>query len=485
MAESGISALPTLQFKGAEHPLRSKISRRRIVGLVQLFDFSVAFLVAMLCFDQLNTTDSNRFPLALLIGLQFATITIFVNQPLQLYKINTIRSKRLTTSRSFAAGLLSSGIFLVPAFLAANHHIEYVTLALAVVAASGILACSRWVAADVVGHLIKMGAADLRICIIGYDTGSIAILRAFLERHCRSRVVQVFDISERLDGHAGSWLQYALDLFTAHPADAVVLIPSDLPASVGRMVHGLPYRSYLAPSLATLDELAACVPNPDGASELEALGFVRISDRPLSGWRWLAKDLQDRLIALCLLVVLMPVLVIVAATIKLSSSGPILFRQRRRGHGGTSFEIYKFRTMRVDPNASASGLLQLTTRNDPRVFAVGRILRSTSIDEIPQLVNVLKGDMWIVGPRPHSPLARVGDKIYAEAVDNYLTRYRIKPGITGWAQVCGWRGPTETVEQLQARVDHDLYYIDHWSPLFDAWILVKTLYCGAMHVNAF
>jgi lipopolysaccharide/colanic/teichoic acid biosynthesis glycosyltransferase len=340
--------------------------------------------------------------------------------------------------------------------------------------------------ADVVRYLIKAGVADLRIRIIGYDKGSIAILRAFLERHCRSRVVEVFDISERLDEHAGSWLQHALDLFTAHPADAVVLIPCpDLPPGVGRMVHGLPYRSYLAPSLATLEQLAVCVPNRDGAPELEALGFVRIADRPLSGWRWFAKDMQDRLIALCLLVVLVPVLVIVAAAIKLSSAGPVLFRQMRRGHGGTSFEIYKFRTMRVDPDAGASNILQLTTRNDSRVFPVGRILRSTSIDEIPQLVNVLKGDMWIVGPRPHSPLARVGDKIYAEAVDNYLTRYRIKPGITGWAQVCGWRGPTETVEQLQARVDHDLYYIDHWSPVFDAWILLKTLFCGAMHVNAF
>ena len=129
--------------------------------------------------------------------------------------------------------------------------------------------------------------------------------------------------------------------------------------------------------------------------------------------------------------------------------------------------------------------LKLTVRNDPRVYPFGRFLRRTSLDELPQLFNVLRGDMWLVGPRPHSPLAKVGDDDYPTAVRDYVGRYRIKPGLTGWAQVNGWRGPTQTVEQIAKRVEYDLYYIENWSARLDFVIFLRTLACIWPQTNAF
>jgi lipopolysaccharide/colanic/teichoic acid biosynthesis glycosyltransferase len=129
--------------------------------------------------------------------------------------------------------------------------------------------------------------------------------------------------------------------------------------------------------------------------------------------------------------------------------------------------------------------MTLTVRNDPRVFPIGALLRRTSLDELPQLLNVISGDMWLVGPRPHSPLATAAGTRYADAVSRYFSRARVKPGITGWAQVNGWRGPTETLEQISRRVEHDIYYIDNWSLWLDVRILVATACRGFVHHNAF
>jgi lipopolysaccharide/colanic/teichoic acid biosynthesis glycosyltransferase len=196
------------------------------------------------------------------------------------------------------------------------------------------------------------------------------------------------------------------------------------------------------------------------------------------------KDIQDWTIALLLLVIVAPLMLLIMGAIKLTDRGPVFFRQERLGYGGKPFDIIKFRSMRV-PNEQPNVGLKLATRGDPRLFPVGRFLRKTSMDELPQLLNVLKGEMWVVGPRPHSPLAEAGGKAYANAVKEYLARYRIKPGITGWAQVRGCRGPTQTVEQLSRRVEHDLYYIENWSVFFDAKILLRTLTCVFGHENAF
>jgi len=199
---------------------------------------------------------------------------------------------------------------------------------------------------------------------------------------------------------------------------------------------------------------------------------LNIADKPMTGWSSLFKRISDLILASLALIALAPLLLTVALLVKLGSPGPVLFRQKRHGFNHNLFDIYKFRTMRND--AADHGADRLVTKDDERVTNLGRFLRRTSIDELPQLWNVLKGEMSLVGPRPHALSAKAEDKLYDVAVAEYAERHRVKPGITGWAQVNGWRGETDTVEKIQKRVEYDLYYIDHWSMWLDAWILLLT-----------
>jgi len=197
-----------------------------------------------------------------------------------------------------------------------------------------------------------------------------------------------------------------------------------------------------------------------------------MADRPISDWNLVFKWVFDKVVALVALLLLSPVMLITAIAIKLESKGPVFFRQNRHGFNNELIRIYKFRSMRTD--MLDQGAAKLVTRGDPRVTRVGRFIRRTSIDELPQLLNVLKGELSIVGPRPHALEAKADNKLYYEAVEGYFARHRVKPGMTGWAQINGWRGETDTIDKIMQRVNHDLYYIEHWSILFDLYIVLMT-----------
>jgi exopolysaccharide biosynthesis polyprenyl glycosylphosphotransferase len=192
----------------------------------------------------------------------------------------------------------------------------------------------------------------------------------------------------------------------------------------------------------------------------------------------------DLLGASLLLLLMAPLFAVIALAIKLDSRGPVFFKQKRYGFNNELIEVYKFRSMYVDQcDATASKLVQ---KGDPRVTRVGAFIRKTSIDELPQLFNVVfKGNLSLVGPRPHAIHAKAENRLYDEAVDGYFARHRVKPGITGWAQISGWRGETDTHEKIQRRVEHDLYYIENWSVLFDLFILAKTPWALAKTKNAY
>jgi putative colanic acid biosynthesis UDP-glucose lipid carrier transferase len=185
------------------------------------------------------------------------------------------------------------------------------------------------------------------------------------------------------------------------------------------------------------------------------------------------KAAEDRILATLILLLALPTLLTIAALVKLDSSGPVLFRQRRFGFKNDVFTVLKFRSMAAD--ADRDGTVPQATRGDPRVTRLGAFLRRHSLDELPQFLNVIKGDMSIVGPRPH---AVAHNEQYAGLIDDYLVRHKVKPGITGWAQVNGLRGETDTIEKMEARVQHDLYYVDNWSLLFDLRIILLTLFVG-------
>ena len=207
---------------------------------------------------------------------------------------------------------------------------------------------------------------------------------------------------------------------------------------------------------------------------LGGLPMAVVADRPIKQWNLLIKTAFDRLGALTLLIVLAPLLLGITVAVWTTSDGPVIFRQKRQGWCGRDFTVFKFRTMRND---SAAGSQYQTRRNDARCTSVGRILRQCSLDELPQLWNVLRGDMSLVGPRPHAGSLHDIDRAGNEVVADYAQRHRVKPGITGWAQVHGARGATATLHQLRSRVEYDLFYIENWSIWLDLRILLRTPFC--------
>ena len=205
--------------------------------------------------------------------------------------------------------------------------------------------------------------------------------------------------------------------------------------------------------------------------QLGGVPLIALSETPLLGMHKWLKAAEDKILAALAVVVLSPVMLLVAVLIKLDSPGPILFRQRRHGWDGEVIKVWKFRTMYVS-NCQEDRVRQ-TIRNDPRITRVGHLLRRTSLDELPQLFNVLQGEMSLVGPRPH---AIEHNKYYSSKIDWYMMRHRIKPGMTGLAQVEGFRGETQTLEKMARRVELDLKYINNWSVRLDLWILMRTFF---------
>jgi Undecaprenyl-phosphate glucose phosphotransferase len=206
---------------------------------------------------------------------------------------------------------------------------------------------------------------------------------------------------------------------------------------------------------------------------------LQVSQPPLSALDRVAKRVFDVVVAFAALVILSPMMLLVAVAIKLDSRGPILFRQLRHGYNNETIRVFKFRTMTA---REAEGKFVQATRDDRRVTRVGRVLRQTNIDELPQLINVLFGEMSIVGPRPH---ATAHNEMFEKRISLFSRRHAVKPGITGWAQVNGYRGETDTLEKMERRVKYDLYYIDNWSLLFDIRIIVMTLFSRSAYDNAY
>ncbi|MDP9141213.1 MAG: sugar transferase [Pseudomonadota bacterium] len=216
----------------------------------------------------------------------------------------------------------------------------------------------------------------------------------------------------------------------------------------------------------------------------DVLSVKLIVDRPIRRWNAVVKSGSDFLLGWIGTLVILPALALIAIAIRLDSAGPVLFTQRRHGYNNCEFDIFKFRTMHVATDEPGVAMQQ-TLRGDARVTRVGRFLRRWSLDELPQVFNVLAGDMSLVGPRPHAVDMRTEQQYGHEITECYPHRHRVRPGMTGWAQINGSRGATDTVDKLKRRVELDLYYVDHWSPLFDLKILAKTYKAVLQTANAF
>ena len=230
---------------------------------------------------------------------------------------------------------------------------------------------------------------------------------------------------------------------------------------------------YFVPDIFVADLIQARVDSVGG------LPVVAVCESPFHGINGIVKRASDILISLLILLLIAPLLIAIAAGVKLSSPGPVLFKQRRYGLDGKRIVVYKFRSMTV---AEDGDVVRQATRNDSRVTRFGAFLRRTSLDELPQFINVLQGRMSVVGPRPH---AVAHNELYRKLIRGYMVRHKVKPGITGFAQVNGWRGETDTVDKMKARIDYDLQYLRNWSLLLDLQIILKTVFVVLRKENAY
>jgi Undecaprenyl-phosphate glucose phosphotransferase len=344
--------------------------------------------------------------------------------------------------------------------------------------AAGLTAC-RIVAAGYVSLLLRHGLLNRRIVVLGTSG-----LGGRLARHigcnaaCNLKVVRLYDEpSWQTEADLRERLAYIRD----NDIDCVAIaLPLAEEARILWLVgelKQLPVDVYVVTDSLSFGRLSAKTPNIAG------IPLIVGAERPLKEWRAVAKAVEDWVLAVAGLAFLAPLLLFIALAIKLDSRGPVFFRQPRLGFNQKIFHVFKFRTMYVEVCDKLGD--QLTLVGDARITRLGSFLRKSSLDELPQLLNVLAGDMSIVGPRPHPLNAKAADKRYDEVVAGYAARHRVKPGITGWAQVNGWRGQTDTYEKIEKRVEHDLTYIERWSVLFDLKIILKTTVCGFYHRNAF
>jgi Undecaprenyl-phosphate glucose phosphotransferase len=321
--------------------------------------------------------------------------------------------------------------------------------------------------------LLNRGLLCERIAVVGSGEVAESLLqhiRTTRDRHIM--VAGVFgDILSGDDETANRSLQRLIEQARQGLVDRVILT---LPVASEARMFEVVYK------LKAIDIEVAYCPSTIGVnegstrlSEVAGAPLVVLTSRPVSHWGAVIKAVEDRVIALAAVVVLFPLMVAVAVAIRLDSPGPVIFRQRRHGWNGSEFQVFKFRTMRWTAGPAASGEFQ-TRRTDNRITRIGAFLRRSSLDELPQLFNVLNGTMSLVGPRPHPVVMRTEQRLGEEIIAEYSHRHRMKPGITGWAQIKGHRGATETAEQVRKRVEHDIYYIDNWSFLFDIRIILQT-----------
>ncbi|WP_156358372.1 undecaprenyl-phosphate glucose phosphotransferase [Sphingobium sp. Leaf26] len=260
----------------------------------------------------------------------------------------------------------------------------------------------------------------------------------------------------------------------------IIALPSDQESRVKAIVARLsetPVEIRLLPA----NDSFSWMENP--VVVLGELPVFTLLDWPLSRRQRLLKALEDRLLAFVALLILMPVMGMIALAIRLESPGPALFRQQRQGYNCRNFAILKFRTMHQAEHPAEA--VRQAQRGDPRVTRFGAMLRRTSLDELPQLFNVLIGQMSLVGPRPHAPSTRAAGRLFSEIAQAYPSRHNVKPGMTGWAQVCGWRGETQSEAQLLGRLEHDLYYARNWSLWFDLRIMFRTIATVMGQQNAY
>jgi Undecaprenyl-phosphate glucose phosphotransferase len=353
-----------------------------------------------------------------------------------------------------------------------------------------LLAAERLALSAIVRSLSRQGKLDRRAVIVGGGALAEPVLRALAAQDDGElRILGLFDdrADERSPGVVAGYpkLGNVDDLIGFARHSRIDLIIFALPISAEARILQMLRKLWVLPINIRLAAHANKLQfSPRSYSYIGSVPVIDLVDKPIADWDVVVKYVFDKVVGAICLILAAPVMALTALAVKLDSPGPVLFKQRRHGFNNERIEVYKFRSMYVDK--LDHGAAKQVTRDDPRVTRIGRFIRKTSLDELPQLFNVVfKGDLSLVGPRPHAIVARAADISYEEVVDGYFARHRVKPGITGWAQINGWRGETDTPEKIQKRVECDLYYIENWSIFFDIYILAMTPFALIKNENAY
>ena len=409
-----------------------------------------------------------------------ALITVLALQVGGAYRFNAIIHPGRCVIRVVGVLLLAFLVLMISAFaLKLSDKYSRVWAFAWLFASAFLLPAGRHAVALVVRRWAARGHLSRNILVYGGGERTDKLIE-HIQRQSEpwNRVVGVFD--DRLArigntvagvpvlGNLGDLIRYGQ---THRSDDILVTLPwgaQERIMGIVRQLTALPVNVRLTPEFAVVDLHQRRISHQFG------LPMLNVLEKPISGWGVLTKWLLDLTLGAFFVVLGAPLMALIALCIKLDSPGPVLFRQYRYGFNQQLIGVFKFRTMHA--NMTDHDADRLTQRQDPRVTRVGAILRRFGLDELPQLFNVLAGQMSIVGPRPHATQAKAGGKLYQDVVDQYAVRHKVRPGITGWAQIHGWRGNTDTEEALVRRVEHDLYYIDNWSVLLDLRIVLRTFW---------
>jgi len=416
---------------------------------------------------------------ALAAGLTASLGFVVMGSATRLWSPEALPSPVAGTARALLCWLMATGLTVVIALLWDGDVLlsRGWLLSLVLLGVVGLLSW-RFVALSATWNLARSGAYARRVVLVG-EPQRTRPLRDSLTRPEELAAWALLDeiaLSAGADDAAIADVTARLGaLLLADPPPEVVMValPEEEAMRIWRVcraLRDLPLDICLAPSPAAL-----WLPH-SGTRRVGGHTAVEVWPRPLGGVRGKIKRVEDVLIGAGLLVIFAPIMLISALAIRLTTSGPVLLRQPRYGLGNRVIRVWKFRTMFHDQGDPTGG--RATTRGDPRVTPVGRFLRKTSLDELPQLFNVLSGDMSLVGPRAHPVEMRVGAQYYHEVVQSYAARHRMKPGITGLAQISGYRGLVDTQEKAEARLRYDLAYVERWSLMLDLRILWRTLFNG-------
>lgn len=419
----------------------------------------------------------------------YSVLTIFFLHSNELYKLESIVECRTSFPKIFSLCLFSLMTLLALAFgLKISNAFSRIWASYWLISSAGGIWFVQFLARRCLLAMARRGWLVRNVAVVGAGNQGLLLLKQLKKnRHPWVRIVGVFDDrsergSESLDGNLkmGGVDSLIAMARTWHIDEILVALPwgaEDRVLSIIQKLQILPVNIRLCPE-------SICYKLPvRGYDHNYGIPILNTFSKPISGWDYVIKTIEDKMLGLLILALISPILILIAMLIKLDSPGPIFFRQKRYGFNNQLIDMYKFRTMyadKLDHNAS-----QLTERNDPRVTKLGRFLRRTSLDELPQFINVVKGEMSIVGPRPHALEAKAAGVLYEDIVYQYAARHKVKPGITGLAQVNGWRGSTDTEEKIQKRVDNDIEYINKWSLFLDLKIIFKTIFVVMVGQNAY